>query len=515
MGRDGSGGSPTAVEAATGMLARAGLAAGPLLFLAILLAPSPDGLSRAGQRVLAVTAWTATWWVTEALPIYATALLPFLLFPFLGILSAPAAAKATMNDAVYLFFGGFFLAAALERWGLHRRLAFAVLRALGTSPRRLLLGVMVAVCLLSYWLTNTATTVMMLPILLALGQQARDRGGGDPASRRFQAALLLGAALAANIGGMGTPIGTVPNALLLGEMADRGDPLSFLRWMSVGVPITLVLLPLAWVLLVTWTARIPAGLDIGDPARIRREAQALGPMSGPERRVAWVFAAAVILWATRADLRISETFVIPGWAGVVESLAGVAGRGTGYLRDGTVAVLVALVLFATPSAPRGPRLLDWETARKVPWGVIVLLGGGFLLARGFGIGGEGGEGGASLGDWISGFLRDLEGWPGGLRLFAVCLGVSFLTEVTSNTATCALLLPLVFGFAETAGIPPLPLAIAVAISTSCSFTLPVATPPNALVFGTGLVPMRMMVRNGLILNVAGAAAITVLVGVLA
>lgn len=480
-----------------------GLALGPLAFVVLLAMPTPEDLSVVGQRVLAITAWTALWWVTEAIPINATAFLPFLLFPVLGVLGAREAAIASTSDTLYLFLCGFFLAAALERWGLHRRLALGALRILGTSPRRLLLGVMVMVAFLSMWLTNTATTVMMVPILLAVVSQAESTLTREQA-RGFAAALLLGTALAANIGGMGTPVGTVPNAVAVGQLAERGIEVSFIGWMGHALPIVAVLIPVAWFVLVIWATKLPRDMAIGDSAAIEEQARALGAWTSAEKRVGFVFLLAVVLWLTRQDIDLGDGVGVPGWAGGLE-WAGLIPDGAGRgIRDGTVAALAGLLLFIIPASRGGPRLLDWEHAQKVPWGVLFLLGGGFLLAKGFTLSGDDGS---SLGVWTGERLRAFQDLPLLGQLLLVAIFVSMLTEFASNTATCTLILPILFGVAVAGGQPLQPFGFAAALAASCSFMMPVATPPNALVFGTGRVPIGLMIRNGIGLNVLGAIVI--------
>lgn len=476
-----------------------GLALGPSLFLLVLLLPRPEGLGETGHRVLATALWTAIWWVTEAVPINAASFLPFLLFPLLGVMDAETAAKAGMNDSIYLFAGGFFLAATLERWGFHRRVALAALHSLGGNPRRLILGVMGIVAFLSCWLTNTATVVMMLPILVALVAEARRNLGGTAEVARFATALLLGTALAANIGGMGTPVGTVPNAVMVGQIARQGIEVSFFKWMTQAIPVVLLLVPLSWWILVRFTSPVPAGLKIGDSDRIRSERAALGPWSPAERRVAAIFFAAVALWITRQDIVLGGGMAIPGWAGLIESAGIIPAGAHRGIRDGSVAVFAALLLFAVPSGRNGERLLDWEHASRVPWGVLFLLGGGFILAEGFTLGGE-----ESLGSYLGTSLEGLRTVPLFLQLLGITLMVSFLTEFASNTATCTLVIPLVIALIAPTGASFLPHAYAAALGASCSFMMPVATPPNALVFSTGMIPIGAMVRNGIFLNVLSA-----------
>ena len=490
-----------------GFIRATGLILGPLAFLVILLLPCPEGLAPVGQRVLATTLWTAIWWMTEAVPINAAGFLPFLLFPMLGVMTATETAKAGMSDSIYLFAGGFFLAAALEKWGLHRRLALGTLRILGTRPRRLVLGVMVIVAFLSFWLTNTATTVMMIPILLAVVEQAKETLDDEADLHRFGTALLLGCALAANIGGMGTPVGTVPNAVMIGQMRAAGVQISFTEWMWEAIPIVLVLLPLAWWVLVRWTAPVPAHIQIGNSQVVRDQLRALGRWSSAEKRVGMVFFLAVVLWMTRQDLRLGDTFVIPGWAGALEWMRLVPEGAARGISDGTVSVLAAILLFAVPSGVGSSRLLDWDRASRVPWGVLFLLAGGFILAKGFTLGGN-----ESLGNFLGDELKGAREYPLILQLVGIAIVVSFLTEFASNTATCTLVIPLVIGLIAPTGKSFLPHAYTAALAASCSFMMPVATPPNALVFSTNRIPIGTMIRNGLVLNVLAACLMALIIG---
>jgi sodium-dependent dicarboxylate transporter 2/3/5 len=462
-----------------------------------------------GQRVLATALWTATWWVTEAIPINAASFLPFLLYPLLGVMSANDAARAGMNDSIYLFAGGFFLAAALERWGFHRRVALGALESLGNRPQRLILGVMAIVAFLSCWLTNTATVVMMLPILVAVVEEARKRLGDTPACARFATALLLGTALAANIGGMGTPVGTVPNAVMVGQLAKQGIEVSFLDWMKHAIPIVVVLIPLCWFLLVRVSSPVPWDLAIGDQHTLRKDRAALGPWSKAEKRVAVIFALAVLLWISRQDIVLGNQTRVWGLASLLESTGWLSQGGGKGIGDGTVSVLAAILLFVVPSGMNRERLLDWERASRVPWGVLFLLAGGFILAEGFTQGGE-----ESLGTYLGSFLQGLRDVPLFVQLLCIALVVSFMTEFASNTATCTLVIPLIIGLMAPTGQTYIPHAFAAALGASCSFMMPVATPPNALVYSTGLIPISRMVKNGVLLNILSAVLVATILWLL-
>jgi solute carrier family 13 (sodium-dependent dicarboxylate transporter), member 2/3/5 len=462
---------------------RIGLLTGPLVMVAMLLLPAPDGMSTAAWRTAAVAVLMAVWWVTEALPIAATALVPMALFPVLEILPVGATTAPYANPLIFLFLGGFVLALSMQKWGLHRRMAMHVVAAVGTGPHRVVLGMMAASAFVSMWVSNTATAVMMLPIGLSLAELVRPGPRGEEAAdSSFAVCLMLGIAYACSIGGLGTLIGTPPNALLAGYMLETwGVEIGFAQWMLVGVPLVLVTLPLTWLLLtrVAFPIRIA---DLPGGRRAVREAQErLGPMSRPERWVAAVFACAAVLWMTRPLL----THAVPG------------------LTDTGIAIAAALVLFAMP-LDRGMKtfVMDWKTAETLPWGVLLLFGGGLSLAEAVTDSG--------LAEWIAGAMGAAAALPTLALVLVVTLVVIFLTELTSNTATAATFLPLVAALAMGLGENPLLLAVPTAVAASCAFMMPVATPPNAIVYGSGHVTIPQMVRAGWRLNLVFAAAITVL-----
>ncbi len=477
------------------------LLVGAALFAVMLALPPPGGLSVAGWHVAAVAVVMALWWLTEALPVAATALLPLVLMPLLGIMPVKAVSAHYANPLIFLFMGGFMIALALERWNLHRRIALRVLKAFGTRPAMLVAGFMLATASLSMWISNTATTVMMVPIALSVLALLKDRKvarmeAGD--AKNFQVALMLGIAYAASIGGVGTLIGTPPNALLAAYMSETyGRTIGFAQWMAFGMPVVAVMLPAAWWLL---TRRVyPLGRKPipGAGAVISDELRAMGAMSGPERRVAAVFIAAAALWVLRTPI----TSVLPGLA----------------LSDAGIAVAAAVLLFALPSGAKsagaaadggraGTPLMDWETALKLPWGVLILFGGGLALAAAIQKSG--------LAGWIGGALGGGAGWPPILVIGTVAVLIVFLTEITSNTATTAVFLPVVAAVAPP-GMDPLLLTATVALSASCAFMMPVATPPNAIVFGTGHLRIGQMARAGLWLNLMVIVIISIVVTSLA
>ncbi|TFH87083.1 SLC13/DASS family transporter [Billgrantia azerbaijanica] len=458
----------------------AGLLAGPLLALALGLLGPPAGVALTAWQVVALTAWMATWWVAEPVPIAVTALLPVAVLPLMGTLPIAAVTAPYANPLLFLFLGGFLLAEAIQRWNLHRRIAMLVLRFCGHRPHQLVGGFMFATAGLSMWVSNTATAALMVPIgLSVLG--LLERRGGVGASRHMALTLLLGIALAANIGGMGTLIGTPPNALLAGFMADNyAIEISFAQWMLFAVPPSLALLALAWWLLTRVVYPLPREALPEVAQLIEEQAADLGRMTPPERRVAAIFALVALAWVTRPLLQ----GCLPG----VE------------LSDAGIAIIAAVLLFAVPARWRERQfLLDWESARHLPWGVLVLVGGGLSLGSAIetsGLAATVAEGLAAFGDWPT--------W--GL-VAVVATVVMLISHVTSNTATAAAILPLTASLTVSLGASPLLLSVPVAMAASCAFMLPVATPPNAVVFASGKLKVVDMVRAGALVSLAAVLVI--------
>ena len=464
---------------------RLGLWLGLAALTATLVLPTPEGMAPEAWRAAGVGLLMAVWWTTEALPIAATSLVPLAAFPLVGVATAEGAAAPYANPIVFLFLGGFLLAKGMERWGLHRRIALGVVARVGTEPRRIVLGFMLAAALLSMGVSNTATAVMMLPIALSVVELARrDDVGSDEDDRTFALVLLLGVAYGCSVGGMGTLIGTPTNALLAGFVAETyGAEVSFAGWLAVGLPLVAVGLALVYGLLtrVIFPVRLP-GLP-GGRQFIREQIAALGPLSAPERRVGLVFGATAVLWSTR-----------PIFEGAVPGLS-----------DAGLAVLGALLLFALPAGDArqpGARLLDWETARTLPWGVLLLFGGGLSLAAAISDTG--------LAAWIGASLAVFAGLPTWALVGVVVAVVVGLTELTSNTATAAAFLPVLGALAAATGTAPLALLVPATVAASCAFMLPVATPPNAIVYGSGRIEIGEMARAGVWLNVAFTVLVTLL-----
>jgi sodium-dependent dicarboxylate transporter 2/3/5 len=474
------------------------------LALIVMLAPYFSGMPREARGTLAVTLLMASWWISLAIPIAATSLLPLALFPTLGILPSGETAVAYANNNNFLFMGGFILALGIQRWGLHRRIALQIVRVIGSNPSRMVLGFMLATAFLSMWISNTATSLMMLPIALAVVLSMREVHGGRLGG--FAPALLLGIAYSASIGGLATPIGTPPNISflrILEILYPAAPTIPFGRWFFAFMPLVVIFLPIAWLIL-TRVAHKPLRQSITAGARvIREELERLGPMARAERRMLWIFTTTAVLWMTRGDIDVGAVH-LPGWAGLAEQWVGEPFAASN-LHDATVAVAMAILTFVLAGDPdelgRPQALMNWTTAKELPWGILLLFGGGFALAGAFKSSGLS----RFLGDSFAGSVSDLSPL---LLVAAACLLLTFLTEVTSNTATTEVMLPVLAGTAGSLGVNPLLLMVPATLSASCAFMLPIATPPNAIVFGSGELEMRHMVRAGLLLNLVGVILIS-------
>jgi sodium-dependent dicarboxylate transporter 2/3/5 len=483
-------------------------AAGLLSVGAIALAaPFLLAMPSQARATFAVTVLMGAWWMTVAIPIPATSILPMVLFPVLGILPSGTTASNYTNNNIFLFMGGFILALGIQRWSLHRRIALHVVHVVGTNPARMVLGFMLATAFLSMWISNTATALMMLPIALAVIGSMREVAEGKSMGG-FAPALLLGVAYSASIGGLATPIGTPPNISflrILEILYPEAPTYSFGRWIVAFLPLVVLFLPITWLLLTRVVHRLRRE-SVGAGRQVIEEGLAgLGPMSPSEKRMLWVFTTTAILWITRGDL-VLGSLVIPGWAGLLERSLGLEYL-SGYLHDATVAVAMAVLTFLIPGEPdkhgRPRKLMDWETAVQLPWGILLLFGGGFALALAYK------ESGLSryLGESFAGHLQGLHPI---LLVAGICFLLTFLTEVTSNTATTEVVLPVLAGTAGAMGVNPLMLMIPATLSASCAFMLPIATPPNAIVFGSGELEMRQMVRAGVLLNFIGVILISLI-----
>ena len=459
---------------------------GALIALSSVL-PRPSGISPEGYRLLGVAVCVAIWWVTEALPLGATALLPAATFPLLDIMPAREVSQYYASPIIFLLLGGFLLALAVERSGAHRRLALYILLGIGTSPRRLVLGFAVAAALLSMWISNTATALVMMPVALAIADRAVSGAETPPPGRAFGIALLLATGYGASIGGMGTPVGTPPNLIALEALsvaAAAGESFTFLAWAATTVPVVCLLVPMVWFSLTRFYPKVPDDLPLGARPVLKNELRRLGRWRRSETRALGVFAIAAFLWVTRPDLQLADGLVIPGWA----SLLGLTGT-----HDGVVAVGAAVLACALPSGDRdGERLLPWATAVQVPWGLVLLFGGGIALSKGFEETG--------LSSWLGGALASLA--TGSLTPFValITLTGTFGTELMSNTALANLIMPVLGSTAREASLDPRALIWPVALACSCAFMMPAATGPNAIVFGTGRLRIIEMVRAGFFAN---------------
>ena len=463
-----------------------GLLAGPAIAATVLASPAPGGLSQQGWWIAAVGLWMAVWWMTEALPLAATALLPLILFPILDVRSIEATAPSYAHPLIFLFLGGFLLARAMHVWGLDTRLALNVLQFAGSSPRRVIAGIMAVTAFLSMWVSNTATAMVMLPIGLSivstfLRHDAKHADSVAPA-------LLLGIAYAATIGGMGTIIGTPPNALFVAYMGKtHGIEISFIRWMSIGVPVLLVLLPLAWFVLTHLAFQIGGREVAGAAAAINEKRAALAPISGAERMVACVMLLVAALWIVRPLLESALPWL--------------------RLSDAGIAMTGALMLFLLPAdLKQGRFLLSWKEASQIRWDVLILFGGGLALASAMGE--------SDLADWMGNRLGGLQALPLFLLLVAIGTLMVFIGELASNTAMAAVFLPVAGALALGMGEPAILLALPVALFATLGFMLPVATPPNAVIFGSGAVQMRHMLRAGIILDAVGIVVVALAVLIL-
>ena len=463
---------------------KVGLVLGPVAALAIMALFGPEGLPETGVYTAAIAILMAIWWATEAVPVAVTAFLPMVLFPFFGVMPIDETAPLYAHPIIYLFFGGFVMALAIERSGLHRRVALRIFRLAGMDGRSLVGGFMLAAALISMWISNTSTALMLLPIAMSVIVVIRE-GMSELSDRQrsdFETALLLGLAYGATLGGVATLVGTPPNAFMSGFMqSNYGITIDFARWMLVGVPVTVVMLPLTWIVLTRLVFKV--GFKSTEEARqhLSRLGNDLGAATTAEKRVGLLFVILVAAWILRAPL--SDTL------------------GLGGVTDAGIAMAVALIAFILPAGSRRGALVRWEDTRDLPWGVLVLFGGGLALA--------GAMTASGLTEWIGQSLAPLGKINIAILVVAATLLVIFLTELTSNLATTATFLPVMAAVAVETGQDPLLFVVPVTLAASCAFMLPVATPPNAIVFSSGSVSIPRMMRAGVVLNLIGVAVLTV------
>ncbi|MEO9662638.1 MAG: DASS family sodium-coupled anion symporter [Maribacter dokdonensis] len=461
-----------------------GLILGPLLFALIHFFFEGDDLSNEGRDILAATVWVGIWWVLEVLPIAVTALLPIILFPLLGTISLGETTASYGHKYVFLFMGGFMLAVAIEKWGLHKRIALYIIKTIGTNIYTIVLGFMVATAFLSMWISNTATTVMILPMAVSIIKQfLKSQSAEIVKNESFSKLLMLSIAYAASIGGMATLIGTPPNLVFAGFVQKTyGIDISFWQWMQFGLPLASILLLLSWYYLTRFAYPQKEKTFPGGKAEINRLIKELGPMKTEEKRVLTVFVLTAFCWITRSFLL--QRF-IPN------------------IDDTIIAIGSAIVLFLIPTISAKRTLLLWHEAVKIPWGIILLFGGGMAIAKGFE------ETGLAI--FLGSKMMFFNGLPLILLLLLIITSVNFLTEVTSNLATTAMMLPVMGPLALTLGVNPYILLIACTTAASCAFMLPVATPPNAIVFGSGYLRIPDMIRSGFLMNVISIVIISLII----
>jgi solute carrier family 13 (sodium-dependent dicarboxylate transporter), member 2/3/5 len=461
---------------------------GVLAFLGILLFTDLEPGKPAVTATMAVAALMAIWWVTETIPLAVTALIPLVLFPALGVLDGKAVSEVYMNHIIFVYVGGFMMALAMERWNLHRRIALKLLTMIGVSPGRILIGFMATSAFLSMWISNTATTMMMIPIVMSIVVSLEESMSGKSVSK-YATGLFLAIAYSASVGGMSTLVGSPTNLVCprtLALLYPGAPEITFTSWMTFALPMSLIMLVM--IFLVIYLRFKPHEKWEGvDKNHFRKAYGELGKASREERIVFILFLTLALLWITRTGITFS-TVTIPGWAKLFKTPA--------YINDGTVAIFISIILFVIPAGKKKKeRIMDWETAKRIPWNIVLLFGGGFALALAFQSSG--------LAIWFGEQLLWTNGIHPYLILLAVVALMSFLTELTSNVASTQMLLPVFASLAFSSGNNPLLLMIPATLASSLAFMLPTATPPNAIIFGTNRINISTMVRTGFLLNMTG------------
>jgi len=461
-----------------------GLILGPLMFFVILLFFHPSGLNDQSNAVLAATIWIAIWWIFEALPIAVTALLPIVLFPIAGGMDLAQTTASYGHKLIFLIMGGFMIAIAIEKWNLHKRIALYIIYFIGTDLRKIILGFMVATAFLSMWISNTATAVMMLPIGVVIIKQLKDNPNTDENENNiFGKALMLAIAYSASIGGIATLIGTPPNLVMAGIVSQvYGYEISFLEWIVFGLPVSMLLLAICWVYLTRYAFTFKQDKFPDGREEILKLKNELGVISYEQKIVGLVFISVGFSWITRSFL-LQKIFPA--------------------LDDAIIAIIFAMILFIINAKSKKDKILEWKEAVKMPWGILLLFGGGMSLAKAFDVSG--------LAIWIGNQITVTGNFDLFLFLILLVTAINFLTEVTSNVATTAMLLPVIAPIALELDIHPFILMTAAAVAASCAFMLPVATPPNAIVFGSGYLRIPDMVKKGFLLNIISILIIVLMV----
>lgn len=463
---------------------RLGFILGPLIYTLILLFFKPKGLSETAIAILASTAWMAIWWITEAIPIAMTSLLPIVLFPLSGGMELSTTTASFGHKYIFLYMGGFIIAIAIEKWNLHKRIALNIINIIGSDIKKIILGFMVATAFLSMWISNTATAVMMLPIGIAIISQLKDNPHTvENETRLFGKALMLAIAYSASIGGIATLIGTPPNLVLAGVVLNTyGYEITFFQWFLFGFPIAVLLLFICWKYLTSYAYNFKQMEFPGGKTEIKRLLKLLGKISYEEKIVAIIFGTTAFFWITRSFIFVK---FIP------------------KLDDTIIAIIFAIALFLIPTKDKKQQLMAWEDAVKLPWGIILLFGGGLAIANGFESTG--------LAVWLGNQMTVFEGLTTIILIVILVAAINFLTEITSNTATTAMILPVLAPMAMTVDIHPFVLMVGAAVAASCAFMLPVATPPNAIVFGSGYLRIPDMAGKGFVMNILSIIIVTLFV----
>ncbi|MCH9029284.1 MAG: SLC13/DASS family transporter [Bacteroidetes bacterium] len=472
-----------------------GLIVGLVAALIIYLFGNFDPSNPQVTVMAAIAALMAVWWITEAVPLAVTSLIPLILFPVFGILKSDEIAGSYINSIIFLFLGGFMIALAMEKWGLHKRIALKVITLFGGSPNSIVFGFMVSAGFLSMWISNTATAIMMLPIAIAIISRMENQFGKE-STHNFTLALLLGVAYACTLGGMATLVGTPPNLVFvktLNIMFPDAPEISFGNWMLMALPVTLIMIFVMSLILTKVIYKFDHSLKV-DSEFIKEEYLKLGKMKFEEKTVSIIFAFTAFLWIFRTDINIG-IFIIPGWSNLFSY--------SDFINDGTVAITMAFILFLIPSKNERTTLLNNEVFAKILWGIILLLGGGFALAKGFAVTG--------LSLYIGEQLSGLSFLPHFIMIIIVAATISFLTELTSNTATTQMILPILASVSIALGMNPMLLMLTATLSASMAFMLPVATPPNTIIFASGRIKIYEMAKSGIALNIIGIIVVSIIV----
>jgi sodium-dependent dicarboxylate transporter 2/3/5 len=475
------------------LIKRLALFTGPAFCLLVLLLVDLDSENPAVTATAAIAIWMAIWWITEAVPLAVTALIPLVFFPLLGVMNGKAVSSAYINHIIFLFIGGFLMAIAMQKWNLHRRIALRILMAFGRGPGSILMGFMFTTALLSMWISNTATAMMMVPVVLAVILNIEETIKDEKTRQKLATGLLLAIAYSASIGGIATLIGTPPNltfARILAISFPAAPEISFANWLVFALPLTLVMLGVAWLVLYMLYIRHSKGVAL-DRKYFRQQHNALGLASFEQKATGIAFTLMALLWIFRSDIRLGS-INIPGWSQLFPNPS--------FINDGTVAIGIALLLFLIPAKQEKGNLLGSDAWTKLPWHIILLFGGGFALASGFI------ESGLSA--WLANQLSVMQGYHPFMVIIGICFLVTFLTELSSNTATTEMFLPVLAAMAVAFELNPLLLMIPATLSASFAFMLPVATPPNAILFGTNRLHVYEMARAGIFLNIFGVMVIS-------